>query len=315
MQTFKVVKPGLFTTIQDLGRPGYQRFGLPTAGPMDSYSLRMANLLAGNDLNAAALEMAFAGATLEVMRQTVVALTGASMQAALNGASMPAWQGVRVREGDRLELGSAVEGVYSYLAVAGGIDVPPVFGSRSTDVLASIGGIEGRPLKSGDIVETYAPEDLPDEIMLKQDFISSFPPKTLARVIMGPQDKRFTAAGLDTFLNSIYKVTVNVNRIGYKLEGPQIEHLEGADIITEGQTPGAIQVPRDGRPIILLADRGSVGGYTKIAVVISADIRKVAQSGPGKEISFQAVDLETARRAYREEEAIFMLNRRLLFEP
>lgn len=314
MQTFKVIKPGLFTTIQDLGRPGYQRFGLPTAGPMDSYSLRIANLLTGNDPGAAALEMAFSGAYLEVMRQAVIALTGAAMQATLNGETLPAWQSVKVREGDRLEFGSAAEGVYCYLAAAGGIDVPPVFGSRSTDVLASIGGIEGRPLESGDIIKTGLLGKEPPERKLKPDFTPSFSAGTAVRVIMGPQDERFTGRGLDTFLSSAYRVTVNVNRIGYKLEGPLIEHREGADIITEGQTLGAIQVPRDGQPIILLADRGSVGGYTKIAVVISADIRRVAQSGPGREISFQAVDLETARRAYREEEAIFMLNRNLLFD-
>lgn len=293
-EQFKVIQPGLFTTIQDSGRHGYQQYGVPINGALDSFAAEMANYLVGNGPEAAILECTLAGPKLLVLEEALIALTGAAMEVKLNSKPVARWAAVRVRRGDTLELGQAESGCRSYLAVTGGLAVPEVMGSRSCYVGGRIGGLHGRPLQ---------PEDrLPRGIGLISDhgrkiperLIPEYPNEIVLRVIPGPQDDYFDE-GLATFFNSTYRVSADANRMGYRLEGPEVVQKIGLpqSIISESSLPGGIQIPPNGQPIILLVEQ-TVGGYTKIATVISSDIHLIAQARPGDHIRFQEVDLQAA---------------------
>jgi biotin-dependent carboxylase-like uncharacterized protein len=302
MPTFFAIDPGLLTTVQDLGRFGAQRLGIPISGAMDRPSLILANRLVGNDPGAAGLEASLRGPDLHVIEETCVAITGATAMPRLNGRPLPMWTAIRVRRGDRLSMGAAERGCRLYLGVAGGIDVPIVLGSRSTYLSGRLGGLEGRALKKGDLLFTGSPR-LPLEIFAGQRVD---PPKAVVsgeitlRVVLGPQDDSFTPAGLQTFLNAPYQVTRIADRMGYRLSGPRIEHARGHDIISDATQPGSIQVAGDGQPIILLADRPTTGGYPKIATVLTVDCPLVAQARPGAWIRFQSVTVLEAHRLLRE---------------
>ena len=306
----KIIQPGMLSTIQDRGRYGYQRFGMPTAGAMDMFALRAANALLGNDDNAACIEATVLGPRIEILADIRIAIAGADLSPRLNGVPMPMWTAVRARKGDILDFGGPADGVRAYIAVSGGINVPQVMGSRATYMKAAIGGIDGKPLRAGDILnadctsaaDTDA-EDRPAGIM-PQDAIPQYGSEHVARVVLGPQDASFTAKGIDTLLSAPYTVSINSDRMGYRLEGEAIEHVDGADVISDGTPLGTIQVPGDGQPIILLADRGTTGGYTKIATIISPDLSKIAQAMPGHTISFKAVTVEEAQAAYRAQERL-----------
>lgn len=302
--TLKIIQPGMLSTIQDRGRYGYQRFGMPTAGAMDTFALRAANALLGNDDNAACIEATVLGPRIELLSDTRVAVTGANVSPRLDGEPIPMWQAVPVSQNSRLEFRSPKDGMRAYLAIAGGIDVPQVMGSRATYLKAAIGGIEGRPLRAGDILNALRFE-LPNSAIspaLTQEQIPTYGSNHVLRVVLGPQKQAFTQKGIDTFLNSTYTVSINSDRMGYRLEGEPIEHTDGPDVISDGTPLGTIQVPGDGQPIILLADRGTTGGYTKIATVISPDLSKVAQAMPGHTITFRSVSVEEAHAAYRKQE-------------
>ena len=304
--TLQIVQPGMFSTIQDRGRYGYQRFGMPTAGAMDTFALRSANALLANEDNAACIEATVLGPRIQFLADTRIAVTGADVSPRVDGEAIPMWQAIAVAEGSRLEFRSPKDGMRAYLAVAGGINVPQVMGSRATYIKASIGGLEGRQLRAGDVLHAFGDDPaIPKrDCAFPADAIPKYGSAHRLRVALGPQHESFTKTGIDTFLNSTYAVSINSDRMGYRLEGVAIEHTVGPDIISDGIALGAIQVPGDGQPIILLADRGTTGGYTKIATVVSADLSKVAQAMPGHTITFEAVSVEEAQESYFEREAL-----------
>ncbi len=301
-KVFEVIQSGPLTTVQDLGRFGYQQYGVPTSGALDNYAYRIGNLLAGNGEGAASLEITLFGCQLRALQDTKVAITGADLGAAVNGEPTPTWEGRLIKRGDILSFSLLKSGCRAYLAIAGGIDVPEVMKSASTYTKAGIGGLSGRPLLQGDIIKTKSSATPTLITRLPSQYIPAYENQITLRVILGPQDDHFTGEGIGTFLNSEYTVTTQADRMGYRLEGPCIEHREGADIISDGIPLGAVQVPGDGLPIILLADRQTTGGYTKIATVISVDIPKVAQAKPGDKIKFQQVTEEQAVALLREYE-------------
>lgn len=300
----EILEAGLLTTVQDKGRYGYQRFGMPVAGAMDVFALRVGNALVGNDDGSAGLEMTVLGPKIRFLADTWIAVTGADLGATLNGDPISAWQSLQVSKDDELGFKGPQDGMRAYLAIAGGIDVPIVMGSRSTYLKAAVGGLEGRGLRPGDVLSVDDTET---------NFVSRQAPEPLGheyggehqvRVVFGPQDGRFTEAGRDTFLGSQFTVAIQSDRMGYRLEGPAIEHIDGPDVISDGTAFGAVQVPGDGQPIVLLADRGTTGGYTKIATVISSDLHKFAQAMPGHTVSFEAVSVDEAHDLYRKREAL-----------
>ncbi len=305
MEIIEVVEGGFFTTVQDLGRYGYQRYGVPVSGAMDSYGLRMANILLGNEEGAAALEMTLVGPKLKFLEDTVIALAGANLRPRLNGDPVSTWSGLRVRKGSLLSFDGPQTGVKCYLAAPGGIGTPVVMGSRSTYARGKLGGYEGRALKPGDILSSAA--DVAGRPIkatkLPQRLLPDKEHQHLLRVVMGPQADAFTAEGVSVFLSSDYTVSRQSDRMGYRLEGPVISHKAGADIISDGAPLGAVQVTGDGLPVVLMADRGATGGYAKIATVISVDVGKLAQSLPGDKVSFRAVTVEEAHQRLREQEA------------
>ncbi len=300
MKVFEVIQPGFLTTVQDRGRYGYQQYGVPVSGAMDCYALTVANLLAGNDEGEACLEISLLGPRLLVMNDTMIAITGADLSPTLHGRPLCMWQGVEARCGDIISFGQPARGCRSYLAVAGGIDVPQVMGSRSTYVRSGIGGLEGRPLHSGDCIYAGDTRARALSARLSQEYIPEYSAENTLRVILGPQHDRFTEKGIKTFLSCEYTVTVQADRMGCRLEGPLIEHKAGADIVSDGIPPGAVQVPADGLPIIMLADRQTTGGYTKIATVITVDLPRLAQAQPGDRIRFVAIDGSEGRRLLSE---------------
>jgi antagonist of KipI len=304
VRAIEVVDGGMLTTVQDLGRYGYQRYGVPTSGALDLFSLRAANRLVGNADDAAGIEMMLVGPRLRFLVPATIALTGANLDARVDGRRVDRWQSVVVEAGATLSFIGPEDGIRAYLAVAGGIDVPVVLGSRSTYVRSKLGGVEGRALRAGDVLQVCGerPVLLGGALRLAESSRPSYGHAHVVRVVLGPQDDRFTARGIDTFLSSTYTVAPQSDRMGYRLSGPVIEHLRGPDIVSDGTPFGAVQVAGDGVPIVLLADRGTAGGYTKIATVIGPDIPLVAQAAPGDEVRFTRVDLETAYAAVREQE-------------
>lgn len=300
MTVLEAVKPGVLSTVQDLGRGAYQEFGMPVAGAVDEYSLQVANILVGNSPSEAALELTLAGPVLNVLEGGLMAITGADMDPRLNGKPLPMWETVQVAAGDLITFAWAKSGCRAYLALAGGIEVPAVLGSKSTYIRGGIGGIEGRALISGDHIRSGEPRDPAGHFsrQVPSDYIPHYDTSWEVRVVLGPQDDYFTQKGIHTFLNNEYRVTGESDRMGCRLEGPRIEHLSGADIISDGIPPGAVQVPGHGRPIIMLADRQTTGGYAKIATVISADLWKIAQAKPGDRVRFRALTVEEAQKEY-----------------
>lgn len=306
MSDLMVLDPGLLTTVQDLGRPGYQRVGIPPSGPVDRAALVAANRLVGNPDGAAGLELTLRGPRLEVRRDAVVAVTGAEMGFAVNGRDAPAWTAVWLRPGDVVSFRLATAGCRAYLAVAGGLDVPPALGSRATYLRGRLGGLDGRALAKGDAVPVGAPAVPLDALAGRAVPVArrpTYPAEVECRVLLGPQDDRFTAAGLAAFLEGPYDVTPQADRMGYRLRGPAIEHLRGHDIVSDGIPLGGIQVPGEGQPIVLLVDRQTTGGYTKIATVIGADIGRVGQTRPGQRVRFRRVSLAEAHAALAAEAA------------
>jgi antagonist of KipI len=298
MRAFEVIHPGIHTAIQDLGRAGFMKYGTPASGAADRFSARVANWLAGNPASAALLEVTLFRLELVALNDLVAAVAGGDLSPVVEGNPFPMGQAIAIQKGERVLFRARKQGLRAYLAVRGGFSGPVFLGSRSTFVR----GLMGAPLQAGDILEIEEPEE--KSIPLKKLSQEMIPPSSAQnplRVILGPQEDRFTPGGIETFLSSDYKVTHQSDRMGYRLAGPKVEHLKGADIISEPIARGAIQVPGDGLPIILLWDAQVSGGYTKVANIISADLDQLAQVMPGEALRFKAVTLEEAHQKQREE--------------
>ncbi len=303
MGTIQIKQAGMLTTVQDLGRWGFGRFGMPVAGVMDEYAARVANILLGNKENTPVLEITLMGPTLTFDAETAFVVSGGDLQPHLNNAPITLWTVYQAQAGDTLSFAGLKNGCRTYLAVTGGFQVETVMGSASTYLRGKLGGYDGRALKAGDVLLTDQAEShkifpgcsLPSNALPHQN-------EETIRVILGPQDDAFTGQGIDVFLSEPYTVTNEADRMGYRLDGPKIEHKSGADIISDGIAPGAIQVPAHGTPIIMLADRQTTGGYTKIANVISVDLSTVAQKKPGEIIRFKQISIREAQQLYRERE-------------
>jgi biotin-dependent carboxylase-like uncharacterized protein len=303
---FEVLEPGLLTTIQDAGRGGFRRLGVSWAGALDAPAARAANALLGNDPGAAVLECTLAGPRLRFLSATHFAVTGADLGAVLHRQDLGAWRmprGVRVlaRPGNELAFTERGSGCRAYVALAGGLAVAPVLGSRSTDLGTGFGGFAGRPLQAGDRVRLGPPPRRPPAVdQWRPPHIGPGP--VTVRVLLGPQDDRFDSGSLTRFLSEPYAVAADSNRVGCRLTGPRLEHRGPAEIVSDGMAPGSIQVPPDGQPIVMLADGPTTGGYPKVATVASADLHRLAQLVPGVDaVRFEAVSLEQAHRAFLEE--------------
>ncbi|MHB1133392.1 MAG: 5-oxoprolinase subunit C family protein [Chloroflexota bacterium] len=296
---------GLLTTVQDLGRHGYEGYGVPVAGAMDPFALQSANALVANPLDEAALELTVIGPRLRATAGCLVGLAGADLGARLNGRPAAPWQAYSLAAGDELAFDGPASGCRAYLAVAGGFDVPVLLGSRSTYLRGGFGGVEGRALRAGDLLGLRAPGAARVAPRLAGAFRPpAYSAEPTVRVVLGPQADRFTAAGIETFLSSVYELSGQSDRMGARLKGPAIAHTRGPDVVSDGITLGNVQVPGDGQPIVMLADRQTTGGYTKIATVIGADIHHLAQCLPGaSRLRFLAVDLAEAVRLRRQQAA------------
>ena len=282
--TVHVVKPGLLTTVQDLGRWGWQERGIPVSGPMDPFSHRLANLLTGNDRGAAALEITLIGPEIGFDGDCVVAVAGARFALTVDGRAVPMLEPVHVPAGGRLRFGARTAGSRAYLAFAGGIEVPPILGSRATHVPSAMGGYKGRALAAGDRLPIGAARSRPPR---PRTPLAVPPDDNRLRVLPGPQHDRFVAAALDALQSAPYALEQDSDRMGYRLSGPPLVHRNAADIISDPTPFGALQVPASRLPLLLMADRPTTGGYAKIATVISADLPVAGQLGPGDSVRFE----------------------------
>jgi len=296
MKALEVINPGVYTILQDLGRPGYMKYGIPASGAADRFSSQVANLLVGNKPEATVLETTLFRLELLALENLAMAVTGGDLSPTVNKNPFPMWQAVSIRKGDRISFRGRKRGFRAFLAVRGGFSGPRYLGSRS--VFSR--GLMGNSLRPGEILEIEDSTVFPSfDAPLPVNLIPDFSLRPTLRVILGPQQDRFSPKGLETFLSSEYTVSPQSDRMGYRLEGPKIQHVQGADIISEAIARGAIQVPGDGLPIIMLWDAQVSGGYTKIANVITADHDLLAQTMPGETLRFKAVTLEEAQAALR----------------
>ena len=299
MRAIHIDRPGLFTTVQDHGRKHFLHMGVPPSGVMDQYAADMANILVGNDQGAALLELTVAGPAFQVSEAMDMALTGADMEIRINGERQPAWESIALAPGDQVEIGSISRGCRSYLALGGGIDLPRVMDSFATHVGGKTGGFKGRALKAGDQISIKPAPLLSAPRKLPMEYIPDLSAPKVLRAIPGPQDDFFEK---DILFNGSYTVTQKSDRMGYRLEGPPLPILEGKpqSIVSEALVPGSIQVPPDGQPIILFGEQ-TVGGYAKIATVISLDLPVVAQALPGETLTFKKISLDRAQEALAQE--------------
>ncbi len=295
---------GYLTSIQDAGRFGYEKFGVPAAGPMDRFALLAVNLLVGNRRDAAGFEFGM-GAPELVFGDDCLIAAGGGFIPVVNGRRMPGWMAIFVRRGDTVRMEKTEGGNWGYLAVSGGIAVPLVMGSRSTYLRGKIGGLRGLPLQDGDLLpvcpQCAAFHGLSGRF-LPEECRPVYSQSPLLEVVPGPQEERFTQKGLDTFYSNEYRVSASSDRMGYRLEGTPIEHLSGADILSDGMCFGSVQVPASGQPIVMMSEHPTTGGYTKIATVVSADLPLLAQCIPGVgTIRFKTTTPEAAQMRYRQQ--------------
>jgi antagonist of KipI len=295
----RVLDAGPLTTVQDGGRVGQLRYGIPPSGPVDRRAFVIANRLVGNDDGAAGLECTLMGPRFEVQAPCAIAVTGAAMPVTVNGAEAPGWAAIELKPGDVVKLSPARAGVRAYIAFSGGLDVPIVLGSRSTYIRGRLGGVGGRALKKDDVLRLL-PSAPRRRRKVDPGAIPDFAGEPEIRAVLGPQADRFTDDGIAALFGSAYEMLPQSDRMGARLRGPRIDHVRGHDIISDGIPLGGIQVPGDGQPIVLLVDRQSTGGYTKLATVCSIDIARLGQVKPGQRVTFRAIDVAEAHRVWRE---------------
>ena len=301
MEGFRVIHPGILATYQDLGRQGFRQFGIPVSGAMDTIAFRVANLLIGNKESAVGLEITLMGLKMVALSPMLIAVTGADLYFTINSEYRPPWKSYSLKQGDTIHFRQRKTGLRAYLAVQGGFEAPTFLGSGSVFQR----GLMGTPLNKNDILNIGEnTRGFLSELKIPEGYLYSLSNQESIRVIMGPQIERFAEEGVRRFLNSAYRIRSQSDRMAYRLEGPKISHCGKADIISEPLKPGAIQVPNDGCPIILMVDAQVTGGYAKIANVISADIPLLAQKMPGESVRFEAVDLNRAYEALEQREQL-----------
>jgi len=302
MGVIEVQEPGLFTTVQDLGREGFGPLGVSASGAADATSLRLGNRLVGNAEGAAGLEMTLLGGTFQFPDGGLVALTGSDFGATLDGKSVELWSSFEARPGQTLRLGPTRSGARCYLCVCGGIEVKLFLGSASTHILSGLGGHQGRSLQKGDVLKVGPASEAVRKRRLSAQALKVVEPRKVLRLTPGPQSDWFPEASQRMFYESRYRVAEESNRMGIRLEGAAIPAPAGGPMISEGIAHGAIQVPDGGQPIILFVEQQTTGGYPKIANVISADLHCLGQLRPRDEVRFERLDWETARSSLREQE-------------
>ncbi|NQW19030.1 MAG: biotin-dependent carboxyltransferase family protein [Chloroflexi bacterium] len=302
----RIESPGLMSTIQDLGRFGYQRYGISTSGAGDRDSLRLGNLLLGNEFGDAAVEITFGGFAAGFTATTAFVISGADLNPTLNGTPVALNTIYLAAKDDHIAMSAPNTGFRSYMHLPGGVDCDEVLGSYSTYRPARIGGIDGRALRVGDELSALEPgRDVPSGVTLNFPASESIQSPQSVRVVMGPQDDHFTAAGVQTLLGEVFTVTDRSSRQGVRLDGPDIEAVNDSyDIVSDAVVTGSIQIPGDRKPIILMSDRQTTGGYPKIAVIATVDLPLIAQSAPGAQIQFTAIDREEAVALLRKRESL-----------
>jgi len=299
-----VIRPGMLTTIQDLGRWGHQHYGVPVGGPMDSYSHRLANQMLGNEMGAAALEITLIGPELEASAPTTCVVQGAQFEAAVSGKPVDVRRPFVIAAGQRLRFGARLSGVRATVGVLGGVDVPEDLGSRSMSLVSGMGPFDGRPLQAGDV--------LPVGVLPSSRGASNGRPLTMPegggvlRVVRGPHGACFTPAAFDQLFGGRFTITPQSNRMGYRLDGPLLRHTGTADMLSDATPIGSLQVPASGQAILLMADRQTTGGYPKIGTVITADLPIAGQLAPGDWIEFRECTRGEAIAALREREAALL---------
>lgn len=296
----KIISSGPLTTVQDEGRFGYMQFGFSPSGAMDTYSMKLANILVGNPANEGVLEMTLKGITAEFDCDAVIAITGADMKPKIGNTQVPMYKSIQVKKGDVLQFGIAQSGMRTYLAVCYGFDIPVVMGSMSTNLKCGIGGFCGRKLKNEDVLNLRYQSSLDLVGHRSVNHKPSFPSEITVRAVLGPQDDYFTAEGINTFFSTVYTVSDKSDRMGIRLDGSKIESKNGVDIISDAVVTGSIQIPASGVPIIMMADRQTTGGYAKIASVITPDLQKIAQARPGTQVRFAKVTAQQAQKIYKQ---------------
>ncbi|KOO50387.1 biotin-dependent carboxyltransferase family protein [Priestia koreensis] len=328
----KMVRPGLLTTVQDTGRIGYQQYGITTSGPMDQLALRVANLLAGNEENAGALEITLMGPKISFLEDTLIALTGADLSPVIDGKEVGMWRPVLVKAGSLLQFGIPKSGCRAYLAIGGGIQTEPVMNSRSTYVRAGIGGVNGRALQAGDELTCGSPSDKSQHLLsklqkkegeafvaaswtLSSELLPTYKDEPSIQVVEGPEYAYFTEESQQQLTKDSFQVTPQSDRMGYRLKGTELKLRENLELVSSAVTFGTVQVPPDGNPIVLVADHQTTGGYPRIAQVASVDFSKLAQVAPGKSMRFTYISLEEAQKAYiQRETTISTIKKALQFQ-
>jgi antagonist of KipI len=301
VKTLEIVSPGPLTTIQDLGRFGFGRYGVPPSGALDAFSLRVGNLLVGNQEGEACLEITLMGLVVRALEDLVLAVTGADLAPQVNGNAFAMWCSRLIKKGEQLSFRRPKNGCRAYLAVGGGISVPHIMESKATNLGAGFGGLDGRSLQKGDALASASPHRYLRKAgrFLAPESIPRYLSDVLIRIIPGPQDDHFPSSSWNTFLTTSYRVTGHADRTGIRLSGSAIDTKTGlkGSILSEGVVPGAIQIPGDSQPIIILNETVT-GGYRKIATVISADLPLLGQLKPEDTVRFVRVSVEEANAAY-----------------
>ncbi len=297
----QILDAGFLTSVQDLGRTGHQQYGVPTGGPMDAFALRAANALTGNPPEAAVLEIGLAGMRLRAENDLIIAVTGAGFEARIQGRRIPLWMSARLDAGQTLTLTPVPGGCWGYVAVSGGVDTPPVLGSRATALNAGLGGLEGRTLRSGDRLACGpAQTGTHAGLWLPPEYRPPYRTRPTLEAIPGPQYNDFTLEGQAALLFGEFAVRPDSDRMGYRLEGPAVTHRGQAELLSEGLVMGAIQVPASGQPLVMMSERPTTGGYPKIAVIATADLPLLAQSPPGiGVVRFRLTEPEAAQARWR----------------
>ncbi|MCC6500286.1 MAG: biotin-dependent carboxyltransferase [Anaerolineales bacterium] len=302
--TLEAIDIGALATIQDSGRIGWRKFGVPTSGAMDSFAYRAANALVGNSPRAAALEIGLGDITFRARRDCVIAVAGAGYQLSVYIWDFPLWSSYYVRAGWTIRLTKLDSGMWAYLALTGGVQTQGRLGSASTNLRAHFGGLDGRQLQTGDVIHAGAPSHALSDLAartLPESARPVYANNPVLDVIPGPQENFFTDESTATFMSQPYSLSVVSDRMGYRLEGAALTRRDNSELVSEGMTMGAIQVPASGQPIVMMADSPTTGGYPKIGAVASADLPLLAQCTPGRsKIRFRETTVAKAEKKYRE---------------